>query len=234
MSALVHPRMRLLRWLALVVVLVVAVAAAVVLGLHYRSRYPGTAARLPHASGSRQVNPAIERRAQQFLAALRAGDEGQLRAMAFDGFARDNVSSFGCTDRTLAYFADDQLATFSAALVPIGNGRFILDNDNHAPTRRRASVAHEVAHVLLEHAFTAAILGPDGCRAVPGEIEEEATWFSGELLITFKAAMALARRGASDAEVAARYGVSPRFAAMRMNTSGARVIATRQRQASRR
>jgi len=32
-----------------------------------------------------------------------------------------------------------------------------------------------MAHVLLEHQFTVAILGPDGCRSVDPEIEEEAS-----------------------------------------------------------
>jgi hypothetical protein len=40
--------------------------------------------------------------------------------------------------------------------------------------------------------------------------------FGGELLITYAAAMVLARRNASDTEVARRYGVSQRRAAMRM------------------
>jgi Zn-dependent peptidase ImmA (M78 family) len=86
-----------------------------------------------------------------------------------------------------------------------------------------------MAHVLLEHQFTVAILGPDGCRSVDPEIEAEAEWFGGELLITYAAAMMLARRNASDAEVARRYGVSQKRAAMRMNASGARTVVTRQR-----
>ena len=138
------------------------------------------------------------------------------------------LGGFGCSDAALSYFADEDTATFSAALVPVGTGRIIIDNDDHAPTRRRSSVAHEMSHVLLEHQFNAAILGPDGCRAVPKDIEDEAEWFAGELLITFTAAVVLARRGASDVEVAQRYGVSPRRAGMRMNTSGARTIVSRQ------
>ncbi len=141
------------------------------------------------------------------------------------------LALYGCSDAALSYFSNDEVATFSAALIPIGTGKVILDNDNHAPTRRRSSIAHEMAHVVLEHQFTSAILGPDGCRAVDNEIEEEAEWFSGELLITYAAAVLLAKRGASDVEVANRYGVSPRRAAMRMNASGARTIATRQRAA---
>lgn len=138
------------------------------------------------------------------------------------------LCGFGCSDAALAYFTDDERATFSAALIPFGTARIIIDNDSHAPTRRRSSLAHEMSHVVLEHQFTAAILGPDGCRAVHRDVEDEAEWLAGELLITFTAAKALARRGVSDAEVAQRYGVSTRRAGMRMNASGARTIAIRQ------
>lgn len=145
-------------------------------------------------------------------------------------FPLSELGSFGCSDAALSYFTDGDTATFSAALVPVGTGRLIIDNDDHAPTRRRSSLAHEMSHVVLEHQFNAAILGPDGCRAVPKDIEAEAEWLAGEVLITFTAALVLARRGASDAEVAQRYGVSPRRAGMRMNASGARTIVSRQQQ----
>jgi hypothetical protein len=83
-----------LRWLILALGLVVIISLCVVLVLHYRSRDPHTAARPPFGSGSRQVNATIERRAEQFLAALRAGDESQLRAMALDADDRANVTAF--------------------------------------------------------------------------------------------------------------------------------------------
>jgi hypothetical protein len=94
MPAPVRPRMNLLRWLLLTLVLLVVVAASVVLVLHYRSRDPHTAARPPFSRDTRQVKPAIERRAQQFLAALRTGDEARLRAMAFASDDRANVDAF--------------------------------------------------------------------------------------------------------------------------------------------
>jgi len=108
-----------------------------------------------------------------------------------DVYPFSELGQHGCSDEALSYFADDDAATFSAALIPIGSGMVILDNDNHAATRRRSSIAHEMAHVLLEHRFTTAILGQDGCRAVEKAIEEEAEWFSGELLITLHSRDAL-------------------------------------------
>lgn len=140
-----------------------------------------------------------------------------------------DLGDHGCSDEALARFTDDSRATFSAALLPVGTGRVILDNDSHAPTRRRANIAHEMAHHLLEHDFAAAILGPDGCRDLAPDLEDEATWFAGELLVPFKAALLMARRNASDVAVAAKYEISPKLAAMRLNASGARRIVARQR-----
>jgi hypothetical protein len=82
------------RWLILALGLLVVIPVGVVLVLHYRSRDPHTAARQPYVSGSRQVNQSIERRAQQFLDALKGGDEGRLRGMAFGADDRANVSAF--------------------------------------------------------------------------------------------------------------------------------------------
>jgi hypothetical protein len=122
-------------------------------------------------------------------------------------------------------------AVFSAALVPCGTGRLIVDNDLHAPTRRMSSIAHEMAHVLCEHRFAQVLVTADGCRAADRDDEAEAEWLGGELLITYTAATAAARAGWSDQQVADAYGVSPRRAGMRMNASGARLVVQRQRAA---
>ena len=77
-----------------VVLAVVAAVGITVLVLHHRSGNPHTAHRFPTDSDSRQVNPMIERRAQQFLTALRAGDEVRLKKMALTEYDRDAVSAF--------------------------------------------------------------------------------------------------------------------------------------------
>lgn len=137
------------------------------------------------------------------------------------------MDRFGCPSETISYYADDQRATFSAALIPWGSARVIVDNDFHGLPRRTSSISHEMSHVVLEHDFVASIIGPDGCRAGNKTVEEEAEWLCGELLITSKAARMMANRGATDLDVARRFGVSPERAAMRMNASGARIIARR-------
>lgn len=120
---------------------------------------------------------------------------------------------------------------FSAALVPVGSGRFIIDNDLHAPTRRASSVAHEMAHILCEHEFAQVLITADGCRAASREDEAQADWLGGELLIPEIAAVRAARADWTDEQVADAYGVSPQRAAMRMNASGARQRVRRERAA---
>lgn len=120
---------------------------------------------------------------------------------------------------------------FSAALVPVGTGRFIIDNDLHAPTRRASSIAHEMAHILCDHRFTEVLITADGCRAASREDEEQADWLGGELLIPERAAVRAARADWTDQQVADAYGVSPQRAAMRMNASGARRRVSRERTA---
>jgi hypothetical protein len=138
----------------------------------------------------------------------------------------------GLSVEAIAHFSGSASARFSAALIPIGTRSCcIIENDGHAPTRRRTNLAHEMAHVIREHEFpSGAVLGPDGCRSVAAGVEEEADWLGGELLITSESALRLARQDATDEAVAERYGVSSRYAAMRMNASGVRKRVQRERQ----
>jgi hypothetical protein len=144
----------------------------------------------------------------------------------------DRLVEYGCSTEAVTHFTGLRAAVFSAALLPIGAG-VIIENPIHAETRRSASIAHEMGHILLEHEFTETILTLDGCRFVPKDIEQEADRLGGELQIPFRAALEAARKGWSNEEVAQFYGVSSPFAAMRMNASGARKIASRQRDAYR-
>lgn len=138
-----------------------------------------------------------------------------------------------CPPEALAHLTGAGAASFSAALVRCGTSRFIVENDAHATTRRRASLAHEMAHVFWEHKFTTVLINAEGCRAADPNAEQEADRLGGELLIPLPAALAAARRGLSDEEVADAYGVSVAYARMRMNLSGARKIVQRQRARSR-
>jgi transcriptional regulator with XRE-family HTH domain len=131
--------------------------------------------------------------------------------------------------KAAAHYASNGSATFSAALVPVGSTRLILDNDAHDPRRRRNSVSHEMSHLVLEHEFGQVLLTGEGYRAFSPDKEEEANWLGGELLIPYAAAERAARHGWDDEQVAQEFDVSIQLARMRMNYSGARKIVARKR-----
>jgi Zn-dependent peptidase ImmA (M78 family) len=139
------------------------------------------------------------------------------------------LSDLDCSDAALQHLKFTRRSVFSGALVPFGTGAVILENDSHDPFRRRSTAAHEMAHVVLGHPFTATLVNEKGCRVSDKENEKEAAELGGELLLSAKAAKRLAWQEVSDADVAIRYGVSIEIARWRMQVTGARLIAQRAR-----
>jgi Zn-dependent peptidase ImmA (M78 family) len=117
---------------------------------------------------------------------------------------------------------------FSGALVPLGNGAVIVENDSHPPARRRSTMSHELAHIFGEHKFGTSLVSERGCRLADQLQEDEAAEIGSELLIPFEAAKQLARRKTTNEEVALQFGVSTDLARWRMDATGARLIARRQ------
>ncbi|PRX45357.1 Zn-dependent peptidase ImmA (M78 family) [Prauserella shujinwangii] len=116
---------------------------------------------------------------------------------------------------------------FSAALVAVGTGSVIIENHAHDPVRRRSTIAHEMAHVLLEHEFGLLLTEDETCRGGSRTVEREAAELSGELLIPCAAARVAAFRRWTDTTVARHFRVSRRMARWRMNATGARTVAQR-------
>lgn len=120
-----------------------------------------------------------------------------------------------------------ETAALSAATVFYRSQRLIIHNDSQPQDRVVSNLAHEAAHALLLHQPRPALDGT-GCRDWQDDIEAEATYLAGCLLIPGAAARLASRKGWSDAEVAEHYEVSEWMARYRLNKSGAR----RQRSAS--
>ncbi len=110
-----------------------------------------------------------------------------------------------CNKQTRQHFLGPSSASWSAALVPNGNGQIIVYNSAHAPVRIKSDVSHEAGHVLLEHPNVVSVTGVQGCRNVERELEDQANELAGELLLPASAAHRLARRRVSDQEVALMY-----------------------------
>lgn len=146
------------------------------------------------------------------------------------GIQVHRLSELECSEEARNHFMDINPSALSGALIPIGSKLAILDHDGHSVARRRATLSHEISHVVLEHHFSnSALLDSTGCRTSDPEQEAQATELSGELLVPFSAALAMAHRGHDDATVGMTMGVSVEFARWRMNVSGARKIASRSR-----
>ena len=109
---------------------------------------------------------------------------------------------------------------FSAGTVLVGTTSLIIFNPVHSDGRLANSVAHELAHLLLEHAPGPAI-GPGGCRVWDQEMEDEANLLAAILLVPREAALVCARAGLPHAVGAARFGVSPDLMRWRTDHSGA-------------
>jgi hypothetical protein len=109
---------------------------------------------------------------------------------------------------------------FSAVTVFAGTERTIVHNDAHAVVRQRSNLAHELAHGLLLHPPTPA-LDNSGCRYWNQDIEDEANWLAGALLVPEAAAMAIAKGRWTQTEAARRFGVSTKMIRYRLNATGA-------------
>ena len=138
------------------------------------------------------------------------------------------LGNHGCSAITVEHFSVKRKKAWSAALIPVGRARIIVENDSHELVRRRSSLAHEMSHHLLEHQFVAALLTEDHSRAYSEKVEKEALFLSGELLVPAEACKRLAFDEADNATVAQMFAVSIQFAQMRM--AGPRVMAKRARQ----
>jgi hypothetical protein len=144
----------------------------------------------------------------------------------------ETLAEHECPADSIAYFTSIRVSTWSAALIPVGSARLIIENTAHQPVRRRSSIAHELGHHLLEHDFAEALLGEDGCPEFDPKREKEANHLAGELLIPSLAAKRAAFDDHDNARVARQFGVSEQFAQMRLY--GPREYAKRARAKQRR
>lgn len=110
---------------------------------------------------------------------------------------------------------------FSAVTVFDGTRRAIVHNDSHSPGRQGSDLAHELAHALLLH-VPRPVLDDRGCRYWDEDMEDEADFLGGALLVTEKACLSVVRQQLTVTEAAHFYGVTPRLMQWRINATGAR------------
>lgn len=115
----------------------------------------------------------------------------------------------------------EDTVALSAATVFMGRERLIVHNDGHELERIASNLSHEAAHALLLHEPRPS-LDASGCRDWHDDVEKEANYLAGCLLIPGPAARAAFRKSWTDSDVADYYGVSDWMARYRLNVTGAR------------
>jgi Zn-dependent peptidase ImmA (M78 family) len=106
---------------------------------------------------------------------------------------------------------------FSAAAVVDGGDALIVVNDAHEPARQANSISHELAHLLLGHE-PARSFDPFGARNITKEMEDEADWLAGCLLVPKSGIAVTMSEAGGRLEVAAdHYGVSVQLMRWRVN-----------------
>lgn len=122
---------------------------------------------------------------------------------------------------------------FSAVTFRLPDQRVIVVyNSLHVEGRRRSDIAHELSHLMLQHATrTIEVIAGQSMFTCNPEQEEEANWLAGCLLLPRPSLLTAARLGTTIHELAGEFGVSEPMARYRMNTSGALLQARRGRSA---
>lgn len=130
------------------------------------------------------------------------------------------LSDFVAPAPAIRHLLEVEQDVFSAVTVFAGSQRTIVHNDAHARTRQRSNLSHELAHGLLLHPATPA-LDNTGCRHWNQDIEDEASWLGGALLVPEAATMAIANGRWTPSAAAQHFGVSPAMIRFRLNSTGA-------------
>lgn len=128
-----------------------------------------------------------------------------------------------------------QPGAFSAATFHLPGNRVVaVFNPLNEPGRTNSDIAHELAHILLNHEVREVqqLAGHTFFTCDP-EQEEEANWLAGCLLLPRPLLLREAYAGANPDSLAARYKVSPTMARFRLNTSGVLLQAQRSKRTRR-
>lgn len=113
--------------------------------------------------------------------------------------------------------------SWSAVTLVRGDAGLVVLNSAYGEARRRSSLAHELAHLILNHAADATRLAEPGLLfrgSFDREQEEEATWLAGCLLVPRDGLLAARRETDSEEALARRFEVSLDLVRRRLRMTG--------------
>lgn len=125
-----------------------------------------------------------------------------------------------CAD-AVDHLVGEGQSDFSATLLVGSKGNLLVVNDSHSVGRLANSIAHELAHLILEHEPQPGF-DPLGNRHWPAEDEAEADWLAGCLLAPRAGLIPVMQRFSLELPRAAdHYGISVELMQQRWNQTGA-------------
>ena len=113
--------------------------------------------------------------------------------------------------------------SWSAVTIARGNARLVILNSGQSDARQRSSLAHELAHIILNHATDRTRLSHEGLLfrgTFNREQEDEANWFAGCLLVPRDSLLKARLRTPDEHALAANFGVSTDMIAWRLKMTG--------------
>ena len=114
--------------------------------------------------------------------------------------------------------------SWSAVTISYLGVDIIAYNPTHSRWRHSSDIMHELSHIILDHKPSQIVfLTPDtqiALRDYNQDLEEEATWLSGCLLLPREALLSIKRDGISDVDACRKYVVSIDLLTFRMNKKG--------------
>ena len=132
----------------------------------------------------------------------------------------------GMTETHLKQLLNVDSSGWSAVTVCVDKRSVIIHNPRHSRGRQASNVAHEIAHLILEHEPTRLVMSQDGTlvmRSFNEKQEEEANWLAWCLLLPRQAIISSLKKRLSIGDIAKKFGVSEAVVRFRVQKTGAQV-----------
>jgi Zn-dependent peptidase ImmA (M78 family) len=110
---------------------------------------------------------------------------------------------------------------WSAGTILAAGKATIILNPTHDAVRQRATLAEELAHIVMGHP-PSRIDPTTGFRTYDGDVESEAYGVGGAMLMPYNQLFLLCRRAAPVEQIATLFGLSIAFTNYRINRAGLR------------
>lgn len=113
--------------------------------------------------------------------------------------------------------------SWSGVTIREGNATAIIVNPTHPSTRQANTLMHEWAHIELRHTPNRVDRSEGGLMLLsdyPSEYEDEADWMSGTVLAPRDGLVFWRKQGATNDEIAEKFGISIELATWRLRMTG--------------